>query len=96
MKLLPAVFISFVADAKEKKVKIDIRESESLIKKKNSSPIQIFTPEILQNFRKISIFLMIFVFFHKMIFIKPLGLGPSTAPYSTFEDFETIRKRMVE
>ena len=47
MKLLPAVFISFVADAKEKKVKMDIRESESLIKKKNSSPVKIFTPEIL-------------------------------------------------
>jgi len=52
MKLLPAVFISFVADAKEKKVKIDIRESESLIKKKNSSPVT----KISKNFK----FLMIF------------------------------------
>ena len=55
MKLLPAVFISFVADAKEKKVKMDIRESESLIKKKNSSPITKFS----KNFK----FLMIFEFF---------------------------------
>ena len=88
MKLLPAVFISFVADAKEKKVKMDIRESESLIKKKNSSPVTKFS----KNFK----FLMILEFFHKMIFIKLLGLGPSATPYSTFEDFETIRKRMVE
>ena len=38
MKLLPAVFISFVADAKEKKVKIDIRESESQKEESNSFP----------------------------------------------------------
>ena len=55
MKLLPAVFISFVADAKEKKVKIDIRESESLIKKKNSSPVK----KCSKNFK----FLMILEFF---------------------------------
>ena len=36
-----------------------------------------------------------FWIFYKIFFIK-IDLGPSAAPYSTFEDFETIRKRMVE
>ena len=45
MKLLPAVFISFVADAKEKKVKIDIRESESQKEESNSFPKKILQTE---------------------------------------------------
>ena len=82
MKLLPAVFISFVADAKEKKVKMDIRESESLIKKKNSSPVTKFS----KNFK----FLMIFYFFFSQNFL--LNLLVQVPPRHPTQRLKTLRR----